>query len=203
MATMPPASLNGRPRKQLSDQLDRLDEVINGLEEFLPQAMADAARDGIRQAFRDVVSELITDPTTLDRIRNAIVPNAVPSVVPAEPAITAFTRLKARLQSIRGKFVAGAAAAIRSVISVGHLIRKSAADRYRTVKSRCQLLTLLALPLKSMAIVGIGIGVAVMAISYLAPHHVSAAISGCGASLSTMMLQVGLCLRRRLAMGLI
>ncbi|CAN5183457.1 hypothetical protein BH11PLA2_BH11PLA2_07750 [soil metagenome] len=203
MATMPPPSLNGRPRKQLSDQLDRLDEVINGLEEFLPQAMADAARDGIRQAFRDVVAELITDPATLDRIRNAIVPNAVSTVVQAETTISAFTRLKARLRSIRGKFVAGSAAAIRSVTSVGHLIRKTAADRYGAAKSRFRLLTLLALPVKSMVIVGLGIGVAVTVISYLAPHHVSAAISGCGASLTAMTMQIGLWLRRRLAMGLI
>jgi len=47
------ATMNGRPqRKQLSDQLDRLDTMIDCLSDALPQAVADATREGTRDPER-------------------------------------------------------------------------------------------------------------------------------------------------------
>ena len=43
--------LNGRPRrKQLSDQLDRFDGIIDALANGLPEAVAAATREGAKQA---------------------------------------------------------------------------------------------------------------------------------------------------------
>lgn len=48
------AMTNGKPaRKQLADQLDRLDSLIDCLAEGLNQAVADACRDGARAAVRE------------------------------------------------------------------------------------------------------------------------------------------------------
>ena len=41
---MTTATKNGAPRKQLSDQIDRLDGVIDALDEGLKGAVADAVR---------------------------------------------------------------------------------------------------------------------------------------------------------------
>ena len=49
-------------RKQLSDQLDRLDTIIDALADGLPGAVADAAREGTRQAVKDAVVEILTNP---------------------------------------------------------------------------------------------------------------------------------------------
>jgi hypothetical protein len=41
---------NGRPRRQLGDQLDRLDGILDVLAEALPAAVADACKEGAREA---------------------------------------------------------------------------------------------------------------------------------------------------------
>ena len=62
-ATATVAAPNGRaPRKQLSDQLDRLDAIIDVLADGLPEAVADACREGARQAVKDAVVEILTNP---------------------------------------------------------------------------------------------------------------------------------------------
>ncbi|CAN5597037.1 hypothetical protein BH11PLA2_BH11PLA2_45740 [soil metagenome] len=190
MAIAPPASLNGRPRKQLSDQLDRLDEVINGLEEFLPQAMADAARDGIRQAFRDVVAEVMTDPTVLERLRTALVSDMVPLTVVPKPS--AFARLKA--------FIHGVAAKATAAVSfTRHRVAETVAERCASAKGRVARWTLLSLPVKSILGVSLAIGFVVALVSLATPHHIAAAISGIGAMFTAASIQIGNWLRSRKA----
>ena len=50
------------PRKQLADQLDRLDRIIDCLADALPEAVADACREGARQAVKDAVVEILASP---------------------------------------------------------------------------------------------------------------------------------------------
>ena len=56
-------TMNGKPqRKQLADQLDRLDGIIDALAAGLNQAVADAAREGTRLAVKDAIVEIMTNP---------------------------------------------------------------------------------------------------------------------------------------------
>jgi hypothetical protein len=56
------ATMNGRPqRKQLSDQLDRLDTINDALAEALPGAVADACKEGARAAVKDAIVEIMTN----------------------------------------------------------------------------------------------------------------------------------------------
>src|SRR5438105_5768552 len=64
------------PRKQLSDQLDRLDGIIDALAEGLNGAVADAAREGTRLAVKDAIVEILSNP----ELRALIAP---PVIVPA------------------------------------------------------------------------------------------------------------------------
>ena len=191
MAVMTPPSLNGRPRKQLSEQLDRLDEIINGLADCLPAAVADATRDGIRSAFSDVVVELMSDPAILARIRATLVPEIAPLAVVSRTS--PFAKLKSFLRSLPAK----AAAALKST-------RQCVTEGYQAGRNRAAHWTLLSLPVKSIVGVSLMVGVAVATISFVAPHPVAAAMSGIGASLTAMAVQVGNWLRRRRAiLGLI
>jgi hypothetical protein len=59
---------NGKPRKQLGDQLDRLDEqlarqdaVIDALADGLNEAVGDAAKEGVKEAVQAAVVELLTN----------------------------------------------------------------------------------------------------------------------------------------------
>src|SRR5436305_4270712 len=63
---------NGKPqRKQLSDQLDRLDGIIDCLADGLNQAVADAAREGTRLAVKDAIVEILTNPDLRAAVRAA------------------------------------------------------------------------------------------------------------------------------------
>jgi hypothetical protein len=53
---------NGKPRKQLSEQLDRLDSIIDVLAEGLPGAVTDACREGARAAVKDAIIEIVSTP---------------------------------------------------------------------------------------------------------------------------------------------
>jgi hypothetical protein len=60
---MSATTTNGKPRKQLSDQLDRLDGIIDALADGLNQAVIDAAREGTRLAVKDAIVEIMTTCT--------------------------------------------------------------------------------------------------------------------------------------------
>src|SRR4051812_19026608 len=62
MSTATVTTNGRRARKQLSDQLDRLDAILDALAEGLPGAVADACREGARQAVKDAVVEILTNP---------------------------------------------------------------------------------------------------------------------------------------------
>ncbi len=50
MSTTTPAGLNGRMKKTLAFQLDRLDSILDGLAEALNGAMADAVKETVGQS---------------------------------------------------------------------------------------------------------------------------------------------------------
>ena len=56
-------------RKQLSEQVDRFEALLDGLAEGLNEAVADAAREGACAAVREVLTTLLTDPEVLAAIR--------------------------------------------------------------------------------------------------------------------------------------
>jgi hypothetical protein len=73
---------NCPPRKQLSDQIDRLDGVIDALDEGLKGAVSDAVRDAVgaavNEAVQAVLLELLTNAELQKAVRHAS--------APAEPA---------------------------------------------------------------------------------------------------------------------
>ena len=69
-------SLNGRPpRKQLSDQLNRLDGILDTLADGLPEAVGDAVRTGTQAALQQLLIETLTNPDTLALLRAALAPS--------------------------------------------------------------------------------------------------------------------------------
>ena len=70
---------NGRARKSLAEQIDRLDSVLDGLADGLNEAVAEA----VKQAVRAVMTEVLSNPELLARLQ-ATQPNAVPE--PSRPS---------------------------------------------------------------------------------------------------------------------
>src|SRR5689334_11689832 len=137
---------NGRPqRKQLSDQLDRLDTIIDALAEALPEAVADATREGARQAVRDVVLELLGNPELRAMIAG-MAPAAPPTPAepPAEhaPAQTGFwTQAKEKLKAARDAAVVRCTTATAAVAATARMLSA-------------------VMPLRKILLVGAGVGLA-------------------------------------------
>ena len=66
-------SPNGRARKTLADQIDRLDRVLDGLAEGLNEAVAQEVQRAVGRAVREVVQaaiqEVLTNPELAARLR--------------------------------------------------------------------------------------------------------------------------------------
>lgn len=180
-------STNGRPqRKQLGDQLDRLDSIIDALAEGLPGAVADACRDGARQAVKDVILELLTNPE-LRTLIAGLAPPAQPFVPPPAAPATAgpakpslWTRVKAKAAAVRAAAVQKCTAASAAVAV---FVRPVAA----------------LMPLKKVLLIGTGVGVAAGVLSYVCPHGLSAVIAGVGAACTAVAAQAAVWVRRSLA----
>src|SRR5690348_5517405 len=90
---------NDKPaRKQLSDQLDRLDSILDALSDGLNPAVADAAREGTRLAVKDAVIEIMTSPTLRAQLHQATTPESAdkPATVENKPGFWARLKTQAR-----------------------------------------------------------------------------------------------------------
>ena len=67
---------NGRSRKSLAEQIDRLDSTLDGLADGLNEAVAEA----VKQAVRAVMTEVLSNPELLARLHPA-----QPSAMPEPP----------------------------------------------------------------------------------------------------------------------
>jgi hypothetical protein len=74
---------NGRTRKSLAEQIDRLDHILDGLADGLNEAVAAAVKEAVgiavREAVQAVLTEVITNPDLLARL------GAPPAAQPGTP----------------------------------------------------------------------------------------------------------------------
>lgn len=204
---------NGKPqRKQLSDQLDRLDRIIDVMVDDLPDAVAAATRDGTRQAIRDVLTEVLTDPDVLSRLRTTLL-SVSPLPVPPKPSVITpvpallpkpdrFARFKSAVRSGYQKVaeeVKAVAAPAKAVVTKTKQRVVTAALHVGSVATQVITATRMlktTIPLSRFLVVALAVCVAVTVTSYLLPHPVSAILSGAGGAVMTLTLQLGAWLRR-------
>jgi hypothetical protein len=178
---------NGRPvRKQLSDQLDRLDGIIDCLADALPAAVAGAFQEGARQAIRDAIVEVLANP----QLRSLLAAPAVvaPSTVPIAPPAPLFNRVKARLAGLTSRARAVAARVFRRTAT--------ARDRVRPVAKAAGLALRFAWQWRLPCLIAVAVGIATAVGSYSASHSFSAAVSGVGGAVTALALQAGIWIRK-------
>ena len=204
---------NGKPhRKQLGDQLDRLDRVIDAVLDGLPDAVATATRDGTRQAIREVLTEVLADPDVLSRLRATLL-SASPPPIPPTPSVEKvaappasqpdrFARLKSAVRSGYQKVVAevqAVAAPAKAVVTqakrrvVTAALHVGGAATHVITATRMLKTTI---PLSRFLVVALAVSLVLAATSYLLPHAVSAILCGVGGASTTLALQLGAWLRR-------
>src|SRR5262245_53683157 len=162
---------NSKPaRKQLCDQLDRLDGIIDTLADGLNQAVVDACREGARAAVREVLMELISNPDLMATVRATAAPaTAGPSdesTPPTPPASLSFwSRVKSTVKSL-GQAVTGVAKTLT-----------------RTVENAVQPATdalQLTGTTRTVVAVALGVGLTAGAVSLVCPTWMAAALTATG-----------------------
>jgi hypothetical protein len=180
---------NGKPRKQLADQLDRLDGIIDALAEGLNGAVADAAREGTRLAVKDAIVEIMTNPELRALLAPAVAPApptpaAPPAAVPPTPAKPGlWSRIKARVSAARAAvartLTRAKEAVVRRFVIAGDAVVALGRATGET------------LPLRRVALVGLGVGLLVGTACLVMPQTTAAVIGGLGAAGTAVSVQVG------------
>jgi hypothetical protein len=189
---MTTASINHtkQPRMQLSDQLDRLDSILDGLSENLNAAVADAARDGIRLACKEALLEILTNADLRSTLHQATAPTHVEQPEPApQPKVSGWwAQVKARASQaaasvgrLAGQVIAGAADTV-------HGIARVAAEGVQSVRG-------LGSVKKLLLVAGVA-GSTLAVASLLAPHAVAAAVCGLSGAVAATAVQLGVWTRR-------
>jgi hypothetical protein len=181
-ATMLP---NGKIRKSLAEQIDRLDTILDGLADGLSGAVADAVREtvgrAVQEAIQAVITELLTNPAILAKLQGA------PAVVPAtQPDRTA---------QVMGQVRAWASAGwtkIRQACSATVQLLFQAA---RTVQQQAHIAWAFRTPL----LVATGAGLATGTLAFFAGPWIAAMAASLAGFTTTTAVHVGISLRRLLA----
>ena len=90
MTTLAAPGVNGRVRKTLSYQIDRLDAILDGLAGALNEAVADAVKQAVsvavHEAVQAVITELMTNPEVARRLQGES-GNAAMAAAAGAPAV--------------------------------------------------------------------------------------------------------------------
>jgi hypothetical protein len=186
---------NGRVRRTLADQIDRLDGVIDALSEGLNQAVMMVVEQAVTVAVKEAVVEVLTNPELRARLNlvnappnpSASVP--VAQIAPEQPKPSWSQRLggmaKAGWQWVSGKATQAGSALIGMAQSSAQKASAGAGKlwlrvRLLTAAVRAVLNVASAVigQMRKPLLVAVGVGVAVGLGSYLAGPLVAATISG-------------------------
>ena len=182
---------NGRVRKNLADQLDRLDCMLEGLSEALNESVATA----VREAVSAVLTELLTNPELQARLQGAVpssastpIPNGnAPKPILVKSLNWVWQRVNASIedacQACRSRWQQATGAC-----------RRVWRCAVQSVARGCQSLwhiRRLALPVMAALIVGGLCGAG----AYYAGPRLGAMVSGLGGFTTALGVQAGLWLR--------
>jgi hypothetical protein len=187
-----PAPANGRARKSLEGQLDRLDSILDGLADALNESVADAVKEtvglAVKQAVEAVVAELLTNPLVVKKVAEAHGLDAAQPVSPA-PARTWRDRLAAGWRAVKEIAAAVFAQIRRAVVSVrGSAVAATAvvaaavAERVRSVRTVLGLVTAVARLTRRRLWIAAAIGLVLGVGCYLGGPAVGGWVSGLAGS---------------------
>jgi hypothetical protein len=183
---------NGKPqRKQLADQLDRLDAILDAVAEGLPGAVTDACREGARAAVKDAIIEIVTNPELRALLGSAsapVVPTPAPEPEPEPKEPGLWSRLKAKLAAARDA-VTGATTKTKEAVTARC---RAARDTVATLGQAAGE----ALPWKRMLLVSAGVGLTVGVACLVVPPTVAAGVGAVSATATAVAVQAGNWLKR-------
>jgi hypothetical protein len=207
-------SLNGKPRTQLADQLDRLDAILDVLGDGLTAAVADAMKAGTAVAVKETLVEVLTNPDLLATLRAGLAgaeatPNLPVTAGPAKQGL--FARLRVNLAAAKSAAVmtacrvkgslGRAATAVRTKLARGAATVVTRAAKVTRAVTAVATLTHVIRHARRAAMTAVILAALVGVLGLFAPHLLTAAVSGLTAAVTVVGLGARDGARRVLALN--
>jgi hypothetical protein len=174
---------NGRRRPSLSEQIDRLDSILDGLADALNEAVATAVKEAVglavKEAVQVVLAEVLANAEVLTRLRGA--------AAGATPAANGAARPNA-LKSFLGRIRRFASSSLQACASVPRRVANLLATGWRRLGALRQF--------KVPLLTAVGVGAAVGAGAYFAGPYVAAMAGWLAGFTATLFVHAALWLRR-------
>jgi hypothetical protein len=170
-ATM--TTTNGRARKTLAEQIDRLDGILDGLADALNQAIAQAVREAVTVAVRAAVTEALANPELRQRL--APVAQATPPQSPIKRLLAATRRACGRAAAAAGRFVRWLGGMIRRLPGT---TRRLVASGVRGLATGARRLPGLMWRMRGPVLLALSVGSAVAWGCYVAGPLIASACGG-------------------------
>jgi len=177
-------SANGGTRRNLGSQIDRLDRILDGLDEALQGAITDAVKEAVSvavaEAVRSTVLEIVSNPHILQVLRGQFTP-AAPAPAPA--ASNSDRRpgpLKRALARVRG-----------TVNKLTNRVRAAGNTARRTWQQANAIWAL-----KRPIVVALGFGAVAGVVAYASSPWLAGVVSGLSATGAALGMQLAMFARR-------
>jgi hypothetical protein len=190
---MTTTTTDGRTRKSLAEQIDRLDAILDGLADALNEAVADAVKDAVTAAVQEAVHAAVVEVLTNAELRKRLGVIQPPASQPSAPVVVCLAGAARRcwgwLTNAWHTAKAVARTAGSKAMEVMHhtvaKVRVKVQEVREQVRSKARAGWMLAIALAALArqfrkqvLVALGVGVLVGVVCYLGGREVASI--GCG-----------------------
>jgi len=196
--TMNPTTNGRMPRKNLSDQLDRLDRILDGLDGALAGAITEAVKDAVStsvaEAVRVTLIEIVTNPDVIALFRGGIpaAPQATSESNPKVPSrVTLVDRIRQGISTAWKWSLTKVKAVGQAITSRARNIRAGVVGGVRKINMIWRL--------KRPLLIALGVGSVMGAVAYASSPWMAAILSGIAATGATLGAQLALWTRRLFA----
>jgi hypothetical protein len=183
---------NGPTRKTLASQLDRLDTILDTLDEGLQEAVASAVQEAVglavREAIKGLVEEVLTNPDFLSQVRALL----TPVIVKHTPQPVAGEKIQAAVKERFGSLWNGVKGRVEETKQTCRQVLRRISRWTASLLSRVRVLG----RFKRQLLLSAGVGVAAGVVSYFAGPYVAAAAGWLGGFLTTIGVQAALAWER-------
>jgi hypothetical protein len=185
---------NGRARKSLAEQIDRLDSILDGLSEALQGAVAEAVTEAVglavKEAVRCVLAEVLTSPEFLERLRQVAAGSSPTPVTMAPRGSSLFRRCLSRASTWALDRLGDARQAVAAAAS---LISRSVSHAGRYVQA--------LLPFRRQVLLSACVGTLAGVAAYYSTPMLAAAAAWMGGFATALTVQAAVLLRRWLLLA--
>jgi hypothetical protein len=187
---MQPVLTNSKVRKSLSEQIDRLDKILDGLAEALNGAVADAVTQAVGLAVKEAVQTVLTEVLSNPDLRAQFQGSAV---APANTPVAGPPRARSimnRVGKAVTRFTSWCSVRLRALRQVSRRIVQQVRWVATDLAARVSSLRLLVPPLAAALVLGVATGIA----AYCAGPWLAGVVGGAGG----LSLRLALSVRRLL-----